>query len=80
MKQKKLCEVCGRAIPLARLSVLPDTSTCVQCSTTRPYSEEEIIGFSIADYEANRPNLEDLEDGDNVRMDLYPNEDYSFDG
>lgn len=28
-----LCEDCGQSIPAERLEILPDTTTCVGCST-----------------------------------------------
>ena len=30
-----ICEVCGEVIPVARLSVLPYATTCVNCSSRR---------------------------------------------
>lgn len=32
-----LCSVCKKEIPAARLEALPDTTTCVNCSSERPY-------------------------------------------
>lgn len=30
-----ICEVCGKAIPVARLEVLPYTTVCVECAQRR---------------------------------------------
>jgi RNA polymerase-binding transcription factor DksA len=63
-QDKVFCEFCGEEIPAERLEILPDTSTCVKCSQTQPYSEAEINGFNIsADDEPDRLNVEDFEDG-----------------
>jgi hypothetical protein len=35
-KSMKLCEVCHRPIPAARLEVLPDTRVCVECARAYP--------------------------------------------
>ena len=40
----KDCEYCGHKIPKARLKVLPDTTTCVECSVERAN-----IGIIITD-------------------------------
>jgi hypothetical protein len=64
-KKKVLCEFCGAEIPSERLEILPDTTTCVQCSQTKPYSEAQIIGLgSDEDSEQNRLNAEDFEDAE----------------
>jgi hypothetical protein len=34
------CAKCGKPIPAARLEILPDTETCVGCSTAKP-----MVGF-----------------------------------
>ena len=61
-KKKVLCELCGSEIPPERLEVLPDTTTCVKCSQTKPYSQEEILGLDVAEeQERNRLNVEDFE-------------------
>ena len=31
---ERKCEACGEPIPVARLEVLPDTTTCTGCSKT----------------------------------------------
>jgi len=60
---KVLCEFCGKAIPAARLKALPDTTTCVKCSQTEPYSREEILGLDVSeDSERANMNLEDYDD------------------
>ena len=33
------CEECGNLIPRTRLLALPDTLTCVACSTVQPWNE-----------------------------------------
>src|SRR4030042_6313784 len=43
------CEFCGKPIPEERLEILPDTTTCVECSQTQPYSKAEIIGFNLGE-------------------------------
>jgi RNA polymerase-binding transcription factor DksA len=62
-KKKVLCEFCGAEIPPERIEILPDTTTCVQCSQTKPYSETQIIGLNGEDTE-NRLNVEDFEEAD----------------
>jgi RNA polymerase-binding transcription factor DksA len=62
-KKKVLCEFCGAEIPPERIEILPDTTTCVQCSQTKPYSEAQIIGLNGEDVE-NRLNVEDFEEAD----------------
>lgn len=41
----KFCDRCKKIIPAARLEVLPDTTTCVKCST-----EEKVQGVMIFDH------------------------------
>ena len=63
MKKKITCEYCGRIIPKNRLDILPYTRLCVQCSDTAPYSEEDMLGFSITEQdEPERPRLETYEE------------------
>jgi RNA polymerase-binding transcription factor DksA len=62
-RKKVLCEFCGAEIPPERVEVLPDTTTCVECSQTKPYSEAQIIGLNGEDAE-NRLNVEDFEEAD----------------
>jgi RNA polymerase-binding transcription factor DksA len=62
-KKKVFCEFCGAEIPPERLEILPDTTTCVQCSQTKPYSEAQIIGLNGEEAE-NRLNVEDFEETD----------------
>ncbi|MBN2103957.1 TraR/DksA C4-type zinc finger protein [bacterium] len=59
--KKIYCEFCGKEIPEERLEILPDATTCVECSQTQPYSEAEVIGLN-GNEEENRLNLEDYED------------------
>ena len=60
--KKLLCEFCGKEIPPERLEILPETTTCVACSQTQPYSEAEVIGLNGENDESNRLNMEDYED------------------
>ena len=39
---RKQCLVCGRPIPQARLKVLPDTTTCVNCASVQRYSSRDV--------------------------------------
>jgi hypothetical protein len=41
----QLCNTCNNQIPASRLEILPDTKTCVKCSTTQKY-----IGAMIYDH------------------------------
>lgn len=34
--QKVKCEHCGAAIPVERLEVLPETTSCVKCAVANP--------------------------------------------
>lgn len=61
-RKKVFCEFCGAEIPPERLEILPNTTTCVQCSQTQPYSEAEVIGLETTAEEENRINFEDLEE------------------
>jgi len=64
-KMKVQCEFCGAGIPMERLEILPNTTTCVQCSQTQPYSEAEVLGLNEADeQEKNRLNVEDFDEPD----------------
>lgn len=64
-KKKVICEFCGKEIPAARLKILPDTSTCVECSQTKPYSESDVLSSDVSKVqEENKLNLEDFEDND----------------
>ena len=59
------CELCGDAIPTERLEILPQTTTCVTCSETRPYSEDEILGWEVAESQVeNKLNAEEFESED----------------
>ncbi len=33
---KKLCSLCGAAIPAARLEALPGVTTCIECAKKHP--------------------------------------------
>lgn len=61
---KVFCEFCGKEIPEERLEILPDTTTCVECSQTQPYSKAEVVGLNNESDEANRLNMEDYEELD----------------
>ena len=64
MKQKS-CELCGAKIPSARLEILPETTTCVKCSETQPYSEDEVLGMEIAESQIeNKFDADEFEDSD----------------
>ena len=41
-RARKLCLVCRRPIPQARLKVLPDTTTCVKCASVERYSSLDL--------------------------------------
>ena len=61
----KYCEFCSTAIPTERLKILPHTTTCVKCSETRPYSEDEILGLEVSESQVeNKLNAEEFERGD----------------
>jgi len=62
-KKKVRCEFCGEEIPPERLDILPDTTTCVKCSQTERYSEDEVLGLN-QDQENNRMDIEDFEEFD----------------
>ena len=58
--RKILCEICGTMIPAERLKFLPDTTTCVNCSQTQPYSRAEALGMgAIAESESILPGGEE---------------------
>ncbi len=62
MKNKVLCEICGAEIPAMRLKMLPDTTTCVKCSQTKPYSMHEVLGTGPAEeYKINEEDFENEE-------------------
>lgn len=62
--KKVLCEVCGDPIHPDRLEFLPETTTCVKCSQTQPYSSEDIRGLYIgAEDQPDGVNMEDFDDG-----------------
>jgi hypothetical protein len=66
MAKSVKCEICGKPIHPLRLEVIPDTKTCVKCSQTEPYSQEDILGMSLMEGgDENRINTEDFEEIDN---------------
>lgn len=70
-KVKVLCELCGAEIPEERLEILPETTTCVSCSQTKPYSGEDIRGLSMEDL-PDGVNIEDYEEGDEPDYSISP--------
>jgi len=66
MNMKKVCcELCGQVIPPERLEILPDTTTCVKCSQTKPYSGDEVLGLKVTDdHEHNHFDIENFEEND----------------
>lgn len=36
------CSKCGGMIPLERLELLPDTTTCVRCSDAKPVTDLDV--------------------------------------
>jgi RNA polymerase-binding transcription factor DksA len=63
-RKQVLCEFCGAEIPPERIEALPETSTCIECSQTKPYSEAQIVGLNGEDAEPNRINADDFEEAD----------------
>ncbi len=62
MLKRVLCEFCGKPIPKERLEVLPETTCCVACSKTIPYSRKDIEGIAYgSEYEIEPYNPEDFE-------------------
>ncbi|UCE17308.1 MAG: TraR/DksA C4-type zinc finger protein [Gemmatimonadota bacterium] len=59
-RAKRLCLICGRSIPQARLKVLPDTETCVRCASVERYSKLDVPDYAFAQHpEASRPEDDD---------------------
>ena len=52
MWEHRECVKCGGAIQQGRLKALPDTTTCVLCSTAKPRTADEM--------EIDGPDREDL--------------------
>ncbi len=73
-KKRVLCEFCGQPIPALRLEALPETTTCVECSQTKPYSEAQIIGLNGEETDQNRLNVEDFEETDSDFASGYGND------
>lgn len=62
MVKKVLCEICGNPIPPERLTILPETRTCVKCSHTEPYKEIESLGLNLFEEQEHESiNMEDYE-------------------
>ena len=62
MEKKVRCEVCGAVIPKERLEFLPDTKTCVKCSQTSYYSQDEVLGAGLGSAaELDPMSVEDYE-------------------
>jgi len=80
MKKIIFCEICGAKIPLERVKILPDTTTCVKCSQTEPYSRDSILGLEVFEEQERNPlNVEDFEGSDNESSHYY-NDDWQEDG
>jgi hypothetical protein len=73
-RKKVLCEFCGQPIPTERVEALPETTTCVECSQTKPYSEAQIIGMNGEETDQNRLNVEDFEEVDSDFASGYNND------
>ncbi len=52
----KICSGCGKDIPAGRLKALPNTRTCVECSSTDKFA-------GVITSVAERPGSEDVEVG-----------------
>jgi hypothetical protein len=60
----RLCSTCGVEIPSERLEVLPNTETCVGCSTVK-----KVIGFQVFDHKTGgSPVLIDPDDKETLRQ------------
>jgi hypothetical protein len=71
--EKGVCEICGKKIPKERLEFLPDTTTCVKCSQTKPYSSEDLLGLNIADEELpDGINMEDFDEAGGADLSVSP--------
>lgn len=71
--EKVLCDICGKPIPPERIEILPDTTTCVQCSQTKPYSSEDLLGLNIADEELpDGINMEDFDESGGADLSVSP--------
>jgi RNA polymerase-binding transcription factor DksA len=73
-KKRVLCEFCGQPIPTERIEALPETTTCVECSQTKPYSEAQIVGMNGEEPDQNRLNIEDFEEVDTDFSSGYNND------
>jgi len=59
----KKCQICGKAIPKARLKVLPTTITCVRCSTEKSRVGAMVdIGDSTLELQMADPDNEYMKD------------------
>jgi hypothetical protein len=72
-KKKVLCELCGAVIPKERLAILPETTTCVKCSQTQPYSGDDIRGLSFEEL-PDGVNIEDFDDGSEPDYSISPSD------
>lgn len=60
----RCCEKCGNEIPAERLEVLPNTTTCVGCSTVKA-----VIGFMVFDHKTGgTPILVNPDDKETLRQ------------
>ena len=48
-RSDRVCSECGASIPPERLRLLPDTFTCVKCSTEQPRTDVPVDGADQAD-------------------------------
>ena len=58
-----LCVQCKKEIPAARIEALPETKTCVECSSVKPYrgiiqGSHEHKGYSLEILPADDPAVE----------------------
>ena len=58
------CEKCGTEIPAERLECLPNTKTCVECSTVK-----KVVGFMVFDHKTGgTPILVNPDDKETLRQ------------
>jgi hypothetical protein len=61
---EKLCEECGEVIPVERLEVLPDTTTCVKHSLVK----KNVVMSVYSHKTAPETVIIDAEDRESVRL------------
>ena len=47
---ERTCVICGELIPVKRLKILPNTNTCVQCSSEPKKSVKDIPGKNMVQH------------------------------